>query len=347
MKHGRGVRGWITESLLLGAVMSLASTAQAQDGTEPVLVRTQPLSAVAVYPQRSVPATVVSLNDSQISAEISAPIAQVHVLVGDVVSQGDVLVSLDCRDYQLGLRLANAEVARARSSTELARKQHERSQSLSGRQQISEELLDQRQTELALARQDLALAQTRVEQAQLDVERCRLRAPFAGVITERLAHVGQLAATGTALLRLLDNTELEVSAQVPVDGVAALSASTDIWLQANGSRHRLSLRAITPVIDPKARSVEARFVFEEERALPGTAGRVVWQASELHVPAEFVVQRGNSLGVFIAETDRARFAALPQAQEGRPAPTDLPPATLIIDEGRYSLIDGSRIEIQP
>jgi RND family efflux transporter MFP subunit len=312
-----------------------------------VLVRAQPLSAVAVYPRRSVPATVVSLNDSQVSAEIRAPVEQVHVLVGDLVSKGDLLISLDCRDYRLALRQTTAEVARARSSTELARKQHDRSQSLSGRQQISEELLDQRQTELALARQDLALAQTRLEQAQLNVERCSVRAPFAGVITERLANIGQLAAIGTPLLRILDNTQLEVTADVPVDGVAPLSGSTDIWLQANGNRQGLTLRAITPVIDPKARSVEARFVFKEERALPGTAGRVMWQAAVLHVPAELVVERGKVLGVFVAEADEARFTELPQAQEGQPAPTDLSPDTLIIGEGRHSLIDGSPIEIQP
>ena len=347
MKHGCNFAAWCTRSLLLGAAAMVASATYAQDPAERVLVRAQPLSGVAVYPQRSVPATVVSLNNTLISAEISAPIEQVHVLVGDIVAQRDLLVTLDCRDYKLALREADAQAARARASVELARKQHQRSQSLGGRQQISEELLDQRETELTLAVQDLALARTRLEQAQLNVERCSVRAPFAGVVTERLAHIGQLAATGTALLRLLDNTQLEVSAQVPVDSVAALSASTDMWLQANGSRQSLSLRAITPAIDPKARSLEARFVFQDERALPGTAGRVVWQAAALHVPAELVVQRGEGLGVFIADGDKARFVALPQAQEGQPAPTELAPDTLLIGEGRYSLIDGNPIEIQP
>jgi hypothetical protein len=55
------------------------------------------------------------------------------------------------------------------------------------------------------------------------------------------------------------------------------------------------------------------------------------------------MRRGGQLGVFVLETDRARFVALPGAEEGRPADSTLPGATLLIDEGRQRLRDGDSV----
>lgn len=201
------------------------------------------------------------------------------------------------------------------------------------------EYVDQRRAELAAA---TALQ----ERAALDVERCSLTAPFAGVVLARLASEGEYADIGTPLLRLLATKSLEVVAQVPLDGSASLTAAADLHLEVDGRIFPLRLRTLTPAINPEARNREARLLFTGSPALPGSAGRLIWTSAHPHLPADLVVRRDPGLGVFVAEGDQARFILLPEAREGHPAALELPPATLIIDAGRQALRDGDPIRVE-
>jgi hypothetical protein len=69
----------------------------------------------------------------------------------------------------------------------------------------------------------------------------------------------------------------------------------------------------------------------------------VWREAQPHLPAELLVQRAGRLGVFVAEGGKARFHPLPQAQEGRPAPLDLPPEARIATQGRHAVQDGQAL----
>lgn len=310
----------------------LASTALQAETPPPRLVSVRPLSEVVLHPQRSAPATAVSLNDSRISAQIRARIDAIPVKVGESVSKGQPLVQLDCRDYRLNLRAQQAALA-------LAQQQAERARSLAGQQLVAEELLNQRQAEL-----DTAAAQR--DRAALDVDRCVITAPFDGVVTQRLAGVGEYADTGAPLLRLLDAGAIEVSAQVPIDAADSLAGAGRLLFETQGSDYPLKLRTLTPAINSEARNREVRLTFAGRRALPGAAGRLVWEAAAAHVPADLVVRRDGGLGLFVAENGRARLIPLPKAQEGQPAAVALPPTTEVIIEGRHGLRDGDPIHAE-
>jgi RND family efflux transporter MFP subunit len=254
-------------------------------------------------------------------------------------------VRLDCRDHRLALKRAAAALAAARARSTLAEKQLTRARRLHRDKNVSEELVNQREAERTAAVADVDAAAAGRDQAALEVERCSLRAPFDGVVTARLGQVGQRAAPGTPLIQLLDRTHLEVSAQIPVDNVADLHEARKVWLDAGGQRYPLKLRTVAPAIDAQARSREARFTFAGAAALPGAAGRVVWQSPLPHLPPNLVVRRGQALGVFVARDGRARFVPLPGAQEGQPAPAELPADTRLITDGRYSLSDGAPIRV--
>ncbi len=335
-----------TRWLLLVLLTLCGTAAAAADAT---LVRTRPLSELVIYPQRSAPATVLSLNDARLSAEIGGRILRLPVKVGDRVAAGDVLVELDCRDHRLALRQAQAQLDEAVARRELAERQLKRARSLLARKNISADQFDQRETEERVARSTVATAQVARDQAQLAVERCKVRAPFAGLVTARLAAEGEHAAPGTPLVQVLDRQRLEVSAQVPLNTVDGLRAAESYWLQTSRRRYPLHLRELLPAVNVQARNSEARFTFADadERALPGTAGRVVWRSAVAHLPAELLSRRGDALGVFVANSSTARFVPLPQAHEGMPAPVDLPADTQIVTEGRYGLSDGSAVRVQP
>ena len=62
------------------------------------------------------------------------------------------------------------------------------------------------------------------------------------------------------------------------------------------------------------------------------------------LPAELLVRRDGTLGVFTVEDGTARFRPVPAAQEGQPVALDLPPGTRIVDEGRERLGDGEAVQ---
>jgi len=312
----------------LVALNFLPLSLQAEDGS-PIPVTSQPLSELIKYPIQSAPATVESLNRSQLSAQINAQILRIPVKVGDVVRRGATLVELDCRDAQLALE-------QAQSRLKLAQHQLKRSRALHKSRNVSDELLNQRQT-------DYELAQLAVRQQQLQVSRCRVKAPFDGVVVARYAAEGELAVPGTQLLSLLDTERLEVVASVLLDQVDEVVKAEPRWFEAQGVRYALRLRAVVQDINPRARNRVLRFDFLDRKALPGTPGRLKWQAAYPVLPAEYLVSRNNSMGAFVLENGRARFMKLEGAEEGQAATINLPAQTRIIIDGRFSLKNGDAV----
>jgi len=298
-----------------------------------------------IHPEFSVPATTLSINDSRISAETSGRILQIPVLVGDQVKQGQLLASLDCRNNQARLQQARATLQAVTARNTLASRQIERTLSLRQAQNVSEELLDQRESNLDTAKADYQAQRARVEEAELEVQRCRILAPFTGIIMHRLKAEGEWVTPGQPLIHLLDSERLEVSAQVPVDQISSLNSASGFLLNTNDGDFNLKLRRILPVVEARGRNREVRFVFNSNIALPGSTGRLTWRSSRPHLPADIPVRRGSELGLFLAHEGKARFHPLPHALEGQPTPIDLPADSRIVIEGRHGLRHNDPIRI--
>jgi len=310
-------------------------------------VTTTPLGSQIFYPRFSAPATALSLNESRISAEISGRIVSLEVRVGDRIARKEPLAELDCRSNQIRLRQAQAALQATQARVNLAERQFQRSQSLRKAKSISEELYNQREADVATSRADRQAQQASIEEAQLNIERCTLRTPFDAIVLERLASEGEWINPGQAVVRLLDSQQLEISAQIPVDQADSLAGASHIMFEESHGEYPLQLRELLPVIEPRSRNQEARLLFSERLALPGSSGRINWQSAAPHLPADLPVRRGDQIGLFIANAGKAQFVPLPGALEGRPAATELPPETEIIIEGRLGLNDGDPIQIAP
>lgn len=457
--------------VIIAWMLTFNVIAQTNTELEAMPVTLKPLSEVLVAVERDATASLVSLNDASLSAQLSAVVLAVNAHVGDKVQKDAVLASLDCRDFQTSLRQAIASVetvqarikasaARAESSRtridsaqariqsaearvgsayarvlsaharavsasdraasaqarisgvqaqlELAQSQLQRNRQLRQQQLIPVDVLDQAQasydaavsnlasiqadqraaegemraaeadqraaeaeqqvaqaeqgsieTELAAAHADfqaaeadylttvteLESAKAQQEAAQLTVERCLIRAPFAGQITERFLQQGQLASPGSPAFQILQIGALELSANLSVDDVRDLGQAKAVHFIADGKRIPVSPRAVLAQVTGDTRTQEVRFSLNEsDHALPvGQNGRVVWQGQLPAVPASWVLRREGQLGVMLAEQNRAKFHPLPNAREGQPALIDLSPAIQLIDVNRIRVRDGQAI----
>ena len=312
---------------------------------EPIPVRVQPFAELAIYPEQSAPATVVSDNHSRISAEIQARILDIPVRVGESVAKGALLVQLDPRDFELAVKRETAALAAVTARLDLAEYELNRARSLSKQQVVSEQLLQQRESERNALLAEQQGQQAATAQAQRQLDKTAIRAPFNAVIVERIAQVGELADPGTPLLRIMDIDNLELSAKLSTAQTDDLSRNTSPVFETSDQRYALTLRTITPVLDTQARTQEARLGFVDRRPLPGATGKLVWSPLQASLPTELISQRQGKLGVFIQSGDKARFVKLDEAETGRPAAVEFSPDTAIITEGRYRLQDGDTISL--
>lgn len=337
--------------LLLLVPVFLAACGEKAVETPPVAPRVlsvtvAPWASVRVLPERDAPASALGKNETRLAAEVAARIVALPVDAGDRVAKGQVVARLDARDAELALARAEAALAQAQARYAQVLAQTQRARSLREKNFISAEALGLRETERVAAEADLAVARASRDTAAHGVEKCTLRAPFPAIVRSRSGQVGELAVPGTPLLVLTDVGEVQLVAQVQARDAESLRQAQQLAFLAAGSRYDIKVLRVSAAISREARTVEARFAFVGTPPPPGSEGRLVWRDERAHVPAEFIVRRGEAYGVFIADGDKARFVVLKGAQEGRPAPLDLPPESLLVRQGRHALQDGQALSVQ-
>lgn len=310
---------------------------------EPVPVRTIELASVLQEAVASAPGTVVAHNQPQLAAEIDARVVELPREVGEAVGAGDLVARLDCRRHQSALSAAQGELARARVQQGFSREQLVRARNLKKNNSISDELLDQRRTELAVSEAETLVREQALQRARIDVDACELRAPFDAVVTARPVSVGSFVNRGNAVVSLLETSGQEISVALRHEQVSGLQDAATPVFESDGKRYPVRLRTLLPLADSVARTREARLSFVGESAIAGTAGRVVWQGATRLLPPDYLVRRDGQLGVFVLDHGRAHFIAIQDAQEGRPSPLALPPDTRLITDGRQRLNDGDEV----
>jgi len=131
---------------------------------------------------------------------------------GGSFKQGDVLVELDQRDFEIALVQAQANVAQASAvlQEEQARSKQAKADWKSLGRKGKPSALTARVPQVAAARAQLASAKAQVQKAELDLERTRIVAAFDGRVMNKSVDVGEFVNRGTMLGRIYAISALEV-----------------------------------------------------------------------------------------------------------------------------------------
>jgi RND family efflux transporter MFP subunit len=205
--------------------------------------------------------TVVSRNDARISGEVEGTLAWIAE-PGTVVRRGETIARLDPERLTLALRDNEAAVKRLEAQLQLLATQRQRLQTL-GQSVVSQSQLDEAQSRERMAEQDLEQARVARDRARLDLNRAAVRAPFPGIVAERLRQSGEFVAGGTPLLRLVNDRELEVVARAPLDTADSVTAGAVANLIDGTRRATGTVRAVIPVGDERSRMVELRIALTD------------------------------------------------------------------------------------
>lgn len=260
---------------------------------------------------------VEAVNRTTVSAQTSGQVQEILYDVDDYVEKDAVLVVLKDTEHQAGVSRAAADLKEAVARLEEARDAHQRTKEIFAKQLVAESAMDQAQAALKGAKARFEAAQAGLAQAREQLEYTRIRAPFAGIVTERHVQPGEIAQPGQPLLSGISLERLRVTVDVPQTLVPRIRefGRARVLLPGGGSVEAVKL-TVFPFADPGSNTFEVRLELPEGTAdlFPGMFVKtsfVTGMKQELVLPAAAVVQRSEVTGVYVVEEDgKVRFRHL-------------------------------------
>ena len=146
---------------------------------------------------------IQAVNSVQLQPRITGYIDEVHFDEGAIVDEGDLLFTIDDREYRAVAESSRADVVRAETRVELARQDLARSEKLVDARAVSIEELEQRRGEVKQAEADLKAARATLDAAELNLEFTRITAPISGRVGEALIKSGNLVSPDGSILTTL------------------------------------------------------------------------------------------------------------------------------------------------
>ena len=289
------------------SVLSVTATAQDEMmAFPPARVEVAIAEVRNMAPQVEVSGSVVSLNDSRIAAEVSGVITWL-ANVGDAVDAGAIIARIDPRLMQVAVTRARANVARLEADLTYRERQLARAEELAATKNASANLLDESRANRDQALQLLNDAKAQLERAQGDLYRTKIRAAFAGHVTERLASIGEYVDVGEDVLRLVDTHRMEISMPAPIALTAFVKPGLNVTVRNDGVERQHLVRAVVPVGDAASRMVEVRLPVEKDDWLVGTPVQVslpsATPVTAVAIPRDALVERGGQALVYKVTDD--------------------------------------------
>ena len=264
--------------------------------------------------------------EAAIRAEVGGALIAVYAEPGQPVARGAILGRID----DTGVRDAAASAQSARNTAEinvaLARRNAERARALAEAGAIADREREQAEWNLSTAETQLADARARAVSADKQLERTVIRAPFAGIVSERPVNLGDIVQVGTPLFTVVDPSSLKLEGSVPAEGLEQLRLGTPVTFSVAGGgvslRGRIS--RVNPVVDPATRQVRVTV------AVSNTAGRL---AAGLFADGRVATSERASVVVPTGAVDRAGLRpTVVRVRQGRVERVEVEIG--LIDDGR-------------
>ena len=330
---------------------SAAATADATSATEARAIAVATATAVEQPITRfvEVTGTLTAEEQAEVAAEVSGRVVATPVERGSRVSEGSALVRItdvevraqaqeaEANTGQIEARLGLTdggrfeidrvpEVANAKAAYDLAQADFERAQMLLDRKLLPQADFDRNRTQREAAQRQYDIARNSAEQQyqSLLAARARLtlaqkaltdtvvRAPFDGLIEQRLVSIGDYVTRGTKVASVIRINPLRVELTVPGQYLSEVAAGRAVTLEVDAFRGRTftgRIRYVSPVLrtDTRALVVEAVVPNDSGQLKPGLfATAKIEQASEtpaVLVPASALINVTGAARVYLIKAD--------------------------------------------
>lgn len=239
---------------------------------------------------------VVAYKRAYVASQISGLIKEVHFEEGQFVKQNDILAQID-------VRMQQNQYQQAKTAFEEAKDINGRNEILFKREAIPSSVL-------LTSRRNLEQAESEVERLKLEIEYGTVRAPISGIMTTRLAQVGNNISVNERMFTVTDMSLLVIRPGVSEMHLAGLEEGQPVKILLDVYPDRTfegSIRRIFPSVDALTRlfTVEVELHQDKNQPVvrPGYHARVHFSSDEnpevITVPSEAVVERNGEKVLFV------------------------------------------------
>lgn len=303
---------WSLSAVLAAAVL-LAACSSRSGAPATAHPAYPPLASVLVAPtstpaERRLDGIVEAINHATVAAQTSGRVAAVNFDVGDYVPANAVIIRLRATEQHAGLAAAQAALREAQARASEAQTRYQRILDMYDRQVVPKATYDQAAADRDAAAARLSAAQAAVLSARQGVSYTEIRAPYAGVVTQRLVQVGETVVPGTPLMSGVSLQHLRVVADIPQSIVDTVRRILKGAVYLDGRRIEATQVTVFPVASTPSNTFRAWLDLPENTSglSPGMlvkAGFVVGEQTRLLVPASAIVRRSEVTAVYLVSPD--------------------------------------------
>jgi membrane fusion protein (multidrug efflux system) len=254
--------------------------------------------------------SILPAKRADLRAEISAVVLAVPKENGDPVHTGDVLVRLDDTSIRDSLASARTAATAASDAFDQAQRQYERMQKLRADGLVSIQQLEDAEVRRNSARSDSESARSRLAAAEQQQDRTVVRAPFAGIVSDRQVSAGDTAQIGKELVKVIDPASLRFEGFVSTSNIAAVRVGQTVSFHIHGGEDHPftgTITRINPAANQMTRQVEVLVDFTSGQQPPGIAGLYaegqveVTHTDGLALPANAIVRDGDDAHAWVVK----------------------------------------------
>ncbi len=250
--------------------------------------------------------TVKAKTISVIASRVMGTITSVKVKEGDRVHTGQTLMTIDDRDIAQRVKAADKAVEAAKQNKSLMDITYQRYKNLHDEKAISQQEIDQIETQKKVADMEYEKARAMLAEAQVHHGFTRITAPISGVVTEKKIELGSMAVPGIPILTVEDNSYFRIEANVDerLSGKLKTGMPVDVIIDSIGQETKGRISEIIPAVDPMSRTFLIKVDMKMPSLKTGIYGRVLipeGKKEAILVPQKAIVEKGQLVGVYVVD----------------------------------------------
>jgi len=252
-----GAFAWKGKSAGNGAAVATAGKAETRP-TELIAAELHTIKPRGLVDVVRFTGTTQPIDQTIVKARVAGRLAEVLVREGDRVAKGQLLARFETNELQSRVNERQSVLDAARADARWTTRDLGDKETLAKRNIVSQSALDAARSSAENKASMVSVSEAQLEIAQRNLSDAEVKAPFDGVVGERIANQGESLPIDGKILALLDTSHVEVAAQMPAADVVRLKVDQPVTLTLEGFGDREfqgRITRISPTAQPGSRSI--------------------------------------------------------------------------------------------